>query len=295
MSDTFISSLFSKNRKPLLSFEFFPPKDDEGMATLRTNAEQLLATKPDFVTCTYGAGGSTRLRTIEVCGMLRELGFSPVMPHLTCVGHSRSELQAIAREWYTAGYRNIMTLRGDPPRGFSQFRPMPDGFSHASELVDLLKNAYPDLCCGVAGYPEAHAESVTPEADIRHLKAKVDEGAAFITTQLFFDNEYYFDFVKRCRKAGIAQPILPGLLPVISLKQVQRMCSICRVQLPDALASQLEAAGDDSAAAEAVGVRWAAKQIEGLFAQDVPGIHLYVLNRSKAVRSPELMNLLASR
>jgi methylenetetrahydrofolate reductase (NADPH) len=217
------------------------------------------------------------------------------MPHLTCVGHSRSELETIAREWHQAGYRNIMALRGDPPRGFSQFRPAPNGLSHAAELVALLKSEQPDLCCGVAGYPETHPESVSPEADVRHLKAKVDAGAAFVTTQLFFDNRYYLEFVKRCRKAGITQPILPGLLPVISLKQVQRMCAMCKTALPDELARQLEAAGGEGDAAEQVGIRWAEQQIEGLLESGAPGIHLYILNRAKAALSSELVRFFAHR
>lgn len=295
MPDKQISELFSNGHKPLLSFEFFPPRDDVAMANLHTNAEALLAARPDFVTCTYGAGGSTREKTLEVCGILRDKGFGPVMPHLSCVGHSQLELETITREWHGAGYRNIMALRGDPPRGFSQFRPQPDGFSHAYELVAFLKNRHPDFCLGVAGFPETHPESVSEEADIRHLKTKADAGACFITTQLFFDNKYYFDYVKRCREAGITQPILPGLLPVISLKQVQRMCSICKVELPKELAKQLEDAGDDHEAAEQIGIRWAARQIEGLLKKDVPGIHLYILNKSKAALSQELIRFFADR
>ena len=295
MPDTPIRDLLAQRTRPLLSFEFFPPKDDAAWATLRATGEALAAIKPDFVTCTYGAGGSTRQRTMDVCGMLRELGLNPVMPHLTCVGHSRHELETILREWHGHGYRNIMTLRGDPPRGFSQFRPAPDGFSHAAELVALIKSEHPDMCCGVAGYPEAHPESVSPEADVRHLKAKMEAGGDFVTTQLFFDNAFYFDFVARCRAAGITQPILPGLLPVISLKQVQRMCAMCKTVLPDALAAELEAVGGDGEAAEHVGIRWAERQIEDLLNRGAPGIHLYVLNRAKAALSRELVRFFAGR
>ncbi|HMP76119.1 MAG TPA: methylenetetrahydrofolate reductase [NAD(P)H] [Kiritimatiellia bacterium] len=295
MPDTPIRDLLARQTRPLLSFEFFPPKDDAAWTTLRATGEALAAIKPDFVTCTYGAGGSTRQRTMDVCGMLRELGFNPVMPHLTCVGHSRHELETVLREWHDQGYRNIMTLRGDPPRGFSQFRPAPDGFSHAAELVALIKSEHPDMCCGVAGYPESHPESVSPEADIRHLKAKIDAGGDFVTTQLFFDNDFYFDFVARCRAAGITQPILPGLLPVISLKQVQRMCAMCKTVLPEKLAAELEAVGGDGEAAEHVGIRWAERQIEDLLARGAPGIHLYVLNRAKAALSSELVRFFAGR
>ncbi len=295
MTDISIRELIDRRTRPLLSFEFFPPKDDAAWATLRATGEALRAIKPDFVTCTYGAGGSTRQRTMDVCEFLRELGLSPVMPHLTCVGHSRLELEQILHAWHERGYRNIMTLRGDPPRGFSQFRPAPDGLSHAVELVELIRIHFPDICCGVAGYPESHPESVTPEADVRHLKAKLDAGAAFVTTQLFFDNELYFDFVARCRAAGITQPILPGLLPVISLKQVQRMCAMCKTTLPEELARQLEAAGGDGDAAEQVGIQWAERQIEDLFARGAPGIHLYILNRSKAALSSELVRFFSNR
>lgn len=295
MPDASIRDLLAGAKRPLLSFEFFPPKDDAAMASLRATSEQLLAVRPDFVTCTYGAGGSTRLRTLEVCDLLRNLGFEPVMPHLTCVGSNRSELESIADEIHGRGYRNIMTLRGDPPRGFSQFRPSPDGLTHASELVELLMERHRDFCCGVAGYPETHPEAVSPEADIRHLKAKLAAGGAFVTTQLFFDNKVYFDFVKRCRKAGITQPILPGLLPVISLKQVQRMCAMCRATLPPALARSLEEAGGDGDAAELAGIRWAEQQIEELLSRGAPGIHLYILNRARAALSDELVRFFRDR
>lgn len=295
MPDPILSDLLARARRPLLSFEFFPPKDDAAMAALRATSEQLLTVRPDFVTCTYGAGGSTRLRTLEVCDLLRQLGFQPVMPHLTCVGSSRSELENVADEIHARGYRNIMTLRGDPPRGYSQFRPAPDGLTHAAELVELLRERHPDFCCGVAGYPETHPEAVSAEADVRHLKAKLSAGGAFVTTQLFFDNRVYFDFVKRCRKAGISQPILPGLLPVISLKQVQRMCAMCRATLPPALAQGLEDAGGDGDAAEQVGIRWAERQIEELLAHGAPGIHLYILNRARAALSDELVRFFRDR
>jgi methylenetetrahydrofolate reductase (NADPH) len=295
MPDITIRELFERRARPLLSFEFFPPKDDAAWAALRETGKALSGIRPDFVTCTYGAGGSTRQRTMAVCGFLRDIGFSPVMPHLTCVGHSRRELEQLVHEWYDLGFRNIMALRGDPPRGFSQFRPAPDGLSHASELVEMIRAMYPDICCGVAGYPETHPESVTPEADVRHLKLKLDAGGSFVTTQLFFDNDYYFDFVARCRAAGITQPILPGLLPVISLKQVQRMCAMCKTALPQALAAELEAAGGDGDAAEQVGIRWAERQIEDLLARGAPGIHLYILNRSKAALSAELVRFFADR
>ena len=259
------------------------------MGALRTAAAQLLALRPDFVTCTYGAGGSTREKTLGICTMLRDLGYGPVMPHLTCVGSSRAELGEIADEIYAHGFRNIMTLRGDPPRGDTTFRPAADGLAHASDLAALLKSKHADFCCGVAGYPEMHPEAVSAEIDLANLKRKVEAGGDFITTQLFFDNRVYFDFVKRCRAAGITVPIVPGLLPAISLKQVQRMCAMCRAVLPPDLPRAMEAAGNEGEAAEYVGIRWAERQIEELIAGGAPGIHLYVLNRAKAVLSRELV------
>ena len=295
MSDARIADLFASARRPLLSFEFFPPKDDTAMGALQHVSRQLQALRPDFVTCTYGAGGSTRQRTLQVCELLRAEGLAPVMPHLTCVGSSRAELNELADDLHRRGYRNIMTLRGDPPKGDTAFRPAADGLAHASELVTLLKTRHPDFCCGVACYPETHPEATSPADDLRHFAHKIAVGGDFGTTQLFFDNTVYFDFVKRCRAAGVTRPILPGLLPAISLKQVQRMCAMCKTRLPDELARQLEAAGGDGEAAELVGLRWAERQIEDLLAASVPGIHLYILNRAKAALSTELVRFFTQR
>jgi methylenetetrahydrofolate reductase (NADPH) len=295
MPDPRIADLLAAARRPLLSFEFFPPKDEAAMAALQHTSTQLAALRPDFVTCTYGAGGSTRQRTLQVCEILRAEGLAPVMPHLTCVGSSRTELNELADELHGRGYRNIMTLRGDPPKGDTTFRPAADGLAHASELVQLLKARHADFCCGVACYPETHPEAISPEADLRHFVQKISVGGDFGTTQLFFDNSVYFKFVAACRAAGVTKPILPGLLPAISLKQVQRMCTMCKTYLPPELARQLEAAGGDGEAAELVGIRWAEAQIEGLLAAGVPGIHLYILNRAKAALSDELVRFFAHR
>lgn len=294
-ADVLISDLLSRRRGPLLSFEFFPPRDEAGMATLKKAAEALKAAQPDFVTVTYGAGGSTRRRTMEVCDLLREMGFSPVMPHLTCVGSSRNELTDIINDIYRRGYRNIMALRGDPPKGETAFRAHPDGLLHASDLIRLIRHQHPDICCGAAGYPETHPEAESPEADIRHLKEKLDAGASFVTTQLFFDNRLYFSFVERCRAAGIEQPIIPGLLPAMSLDQARRMCERCKATLPAELARRMAEAGSAGPQAEEVGILWAVQQIEELLRYGAPGIHLYVLNRSKAALSPQMMDCFLRR
>ncbi len=283
-----ISELLARARRPLLSYEFFPPKDDAGMETLERAAHDLLPTRPDFVTVTYGAGGSTRARTLQVCERLHALGMNPVMHHLTCVGSSRDELSGILKTLHEKGIRNIMALRGDPPQGETRFRRHPDGFAYAVDLVRFIKKQYPDMCCGVAGYPEVHQEALSPESDLLYLKDKVEAGGAFVTTQLFYDNALFFDFVQRCRAWGIRAPILPGLLPPLSLKQLRRMAAMCKASIPAALAQQMEQVGDDKDALEEVGIEWTVKQIKELLAHDVPGVHLYILNRSKAALAPAL-------
>jgi methylenetetrahydrofolate reductase (NADPH) len=281
LADRPLSELFAQ-RRPLRSIEFFPPKDDAGVEALRRTAAALKAMAPDFVSVTYGAGGSTRERTAQVSGLLRtEFGYT-VMPHLTCVGHSRAELNEIADRIHADGFRNIMALRGDPPKGSSEFTVAADGLRNADELVALLKARHPDFCLGVGGYPEKHPEASTAEIDLANLKRKVDAGAAFVTTQLFFDNEAYCRFVDRCRKAGITVPIVPGLMPVLSLKQIQRFTSMCGTSIPPTLLRRLEAAGESPEIVEAVGIDWALGQIRDLLARGSPGYHLYILNRAKS-------------
>jgi methylenetetrahydrofolate reductase (NADPH) len=275
-----IAELFARGR-PLRSLEFFPPKDDAGVAVLRGTAEALRRMGPDFVSVTYGAGGTTRERTAQVSAMLKgEFGFT-VMPHLTCVGHTRGDLEALADQIHAQGFRNIMTLRGDPPKGATSFPVLPDGFRHAAELVTLLKRRHPDFCLGVAGYPEKHPEAPSLEADLTHLKRKVEAGADFITTQLFFDNAVYYRFVERCRAEGITVPIVPGIMPVLSLKQIQRFTQLCGSTLPAQLTARLEVAADNADVVEMVGIDWALHQIRGLLANGAPGYHLYILNRAR--------------
>ena len=275
-----ISDLFAQKR-PLRSLEFFPPKDDAGVEALRATASALKQMNPDFVSVTYGAGGTTRDRTAQVSAMLRnEFGFT-VMPHLTCVGHSREELAAIADRIHDGGFRNIMTLRGDPPKGASEFTVAPDGLKNANELVTLLKSRHAGFCLGVAGYPEKHPEAASLDSDLTHLRRKVDAGAAFITTQLFFDNTVYYRFVERCRAAGITVPIVPGIMPVLTLKQIQRFTQMCGASLPAQLITRLEVAAENTDVLETIGIDWALTQIRGLLANGAPGYHLYILNRAK--------------
>jgi methylenetetrahydrofolate reductase (NADPH) len=280
-ADRSIAELFAQSR-PLRSLEFFPPKDDAGVEALRQTATALRSIAPDFVSVTYGAGGTTRERTAQVSALLKqELGFT-VMPHLTCVGHTRAELHELADRIHAGGFRNIMTLRGDPPKGATTFTATADGLRYANELVSLLKARHPNFCLGVGGYPEKHPEASTLEADLDALKRKVDAGAAFVTTQLFFDNAVYYRFVEKCRAAGIHVPIVPGLMPVLSLKQVQRFTAMCGATLPAALVKRLEVAAENTEVVEIIGLDWALTQIRDLLAHGAPGYHLYIMNRAKS-------------
>jgi methylenetetrahydrofolate reductase (NADPH) len=273
-----ISSLLARGR-PTRSIEFFPPKDEPGWEQFQATAEELLALEPDFVSITYGAGGSTRERTNRAARILKDdLGLL-VMPHLTCVGADRAEIREVAGRFYAAGFRNIMALRGDPPKGEEHFVAR-DGLCYGADLVELLKSEYPDLCIGVGGYPEKHPEAADVSSDIRHLRDKVDRGADFVTTQLFFDNETYFRFVDRCRQAGIEVPIVPGIMPVLSYKQIKRFTEMCGATLPAELSAQLEAAQSDPRAVEEIGIEWAARQIDDLLERGAPGYHLYILNKA---------------
>ncbi len=264
--------------EPVLSVEFFPPKDEKGgEKILRAAAELKSFLRPDFVSITYGAGGSTRERTFRYAKILKEDYEFQVMPHLTCVGAGRGELLRIVEDYQKEGFCNLMALRGDPPQGETRFAPHPDGLRYANDLVKLIRENFSGFSLGVAGYPEVHPEAPSPEEDMANLKRKVEEGASFITTQLFYDNRSYFTFVEQCRKAGINVPVIPGLMPVVSAKALRRFCQ----NIPAALDLQLHAVGEDPKAIREVGVDWAYLQIRELLAQGAPGIHLYVLNRSR--------------
>lgn len=276
---TSISELF-KYEKPIFSLEFFPPKNDAGGDRILKTAAILKPYNPDFVSITYGAGGSTRETTMQYARILKnDFGFE-VMPHLTCVGHTRDELLKILEDFSEEGFCNIMALRGDPPEGESQFQPVQGGLSFATELVALIREYFPHFGIGVGGYPEKHPESANKKEDLYYLKEKVDAGADFITTQLFFDNEVYFHFVKDCKDNQIDIPVLPGLLPVLSMAQVQRFCKMCEATLPDLLDERLQ--HSEEADQPAVGSNWAKEQVQDLLDGGAPGFHLYALNQSAA-------------
>lgn len=278
-----IASLLGEGRQ-LRSVEFFPPKDEAAGERMLKAASEIEKLEPDFVSITYGAGGSTRDRSLKYAKLLQEEHGFRVMPHLTCVGHAKSELCEIIDQFYETGFRNIMALRGDPPKGETDFKPHPDGLAYANELVELIKERHPDIGIGVAGYPETHPEATSAKDDIQNLARKVAAGADFVTTQLFFENAAYYRFVEQCRAAGIEVPILPGILPVLNLAQVRRFCEMCQAELPSTLEENLVAAGEDKEAAQEAGIDWAFEQVKDLMGNGAPGFHLYILNRAKPIR-----------
>ena len=268
-----------------ISLEFFPPKDRNEWPTFFKTADRLSQLDPLFASVTYGAGGSTKGDTLEIVSRLKKEHGMETMAHLTCIGAYRGELQLFLDNLAKAEVDNVLALRGDLPLDaapeFSACRTL----LHASDLVTFIREASPAMGIGVAGYPETHPEAVDPETDLRYLKLKLDLGGDFAITQLFFDNNQYFDFVRRARAAGVDKPIIPGIIPVVSLKVIQRIVSLCGAKLPPAYLAELEEA-DRSGGAPAVqqlGVAYARRQAKELLAAGVPGVHVYTLNRDEAV------------
>ncbi len=268
---------------PVFSFEFFPPKDAEGVERLFETIAELRPYEPGYVSVTYGAGGGTRRLTVELVRRIKhEVGIE-AMAHLTCVGATRQELGAVLAELSASGTENVIALRGDPPRGETRFVKTEGGLEHASELVALIRARH-DLCIAAACYPENHVEALDAESDLRFLKAKVDAGADFLITQLFFDNADYFRFVERARAAGIDVPIVAGIMPITNLSQIKRFTALCGARIPAALLASLEACGADADAVRAIGVEHATAPCRDLIACGAPGVHFYTLNRSLATR-----------
>jgi methylenetetrahydrofolate reductase (NADPH) len=265
-----------------LSFELFPPKTPQGSANLFQHVSRLVEFRPSFITCTYGAGGSTQSTTLDVVSRVHREFRLPVATHLTCVGRTVEQLREYLQTACAQGIENVVALRGDPPRGDSTFRPIAGGLCYANELVTLIRAEFSSLGIAVAGYPETHHEAPSPEADLANLKRKAEAGADVIITQLFYNNEDFYRFRDRCRELGILQPIVPGLLPVTNFSQIQRITSLCGARLPAEFVRSLEAAGDDADAQFAIGVDFATRQTQALLDAGVPGIHFYVLNRSEA-------------
>ena len=279
---------FARERgEPIFSFEFFPPRTDEGVRALFETVEALRPLGPAYVSVTYGAGGSTRQRTLELVKRLKRESEVEAMAHVTCAGASRDELAKLLDEIADAGIQNVLALRGDPPRGETAFVPHPEGFQHASELVAFVRSQ-PErwkFCVGAAAYPEGHVETRDLGQDLRNLKVKVDAGADFLVTQLFFDNARYFGFVDRARAAGIALPIVPGIMPFTNVGQVERFTAMCGASIPPPLRAAMVVRRDDPDSARELGVAYASLQCADLLRRGAPGVHFYTLNRSTSTRA----------
>jgi methylenetetrahydrofolate reductase (NADPH) len=278
---------------PCFSVEFFPPKTPEGVEQLVGTVEALVPLEPDFVSVTYGAGGATRDGTVEIADRIhREHGLE-TMAHLSCVGETREGLADILDRFAEIGVENVLALRGDPPRGVSDFEAPEGGLSSAAELTAFIAEGY-DFSIGGACFPEVHPEAESLEADLAYLKTKVDAGARFLITQLFFDNDAYFDFVAAARERGIGVPIIPGVIPIATYPQVARICDLCDASIPAELDQAMSELGGDAEAEALLGVAYAARQCEELLAAGAPGIHFYALNRAPGTRAV-LAALRASR
>jgi methylenetetrahydrofolate reductase (NADPH) len=266
---------------PAISFEFFPPKDQEGVDRLFTTVADLAPFAPAYVSVTYGAGGSTRQLTVDLVGRIqREVGID-AMAHLTCVGATQAELSGVLDQLEAAGVANVIALRGDPPKGATSFVTPEGGFGHASELAAFIKRRG-TFCIAGACYPEKHPEAESLEADLEKLKRKVEAGAEFLITQLFFDNRDYFSFVERARSIGIRVPIVAGIMPVTNVSQIKRFTAMCGACMPNQLMQKLEPVAADAEAVGEIGVEHAVAQCRELLANGAPGIHFYTLNRSRA-------------
>ena len=279
-----IDQIIENADRPVFSFEFFPPKTEDGEANLARALSELQELQPDFVSVTYGAGGTTRDKTIDIIrGIKAEHGLE-AMAHFTCVNATVDDLRGVLNEMRDAGIDNVLALRGDPPAGQERWTKTEGGLEYSRELVELLRDEY-DVAIGAACFPEVHIDAVDAATDLRYCKEKVDAGAQFLITQLFFDNAHYYDFVERAREIGIDVPIIPGIMPIMNAGQVQRMTAMCGAQIPTPLQEQLEQRADDPAAAAELGVAYATLQCADLLAHGAPGIHFYTLNKSPSTRA----------
>jgi methylenetetrahydrofolate reductase (NADPH) len=280
-----ISELFARGGRRIFSFEFFPPKTDAGQQSLERTIRDLAELDPGFVSVTYGAGGSTRAKTLELVQWIEREARITAMAHLTCVGATQPEIGDVVDRLVDAGIDNIMALRGDPPAGQERFEKTAGGFGYAADLVAFIRKRHGgNLCLGGAGNPEGHVECRELDRDIAYLKAKVDAGLDFVVTQLFFDNRLYFDFVARARAAGITVPIVPGLMPIRTVAGIERMTKLSGASIPPALHAELQRCREDEAAVSALGIAQTTAQAVDLLQRGAPGIHFYTLNQSPATR-----------
>jgi methylenetetrahydrofolate reductase (NADPH) len=271
--------------RPAYSFEFFPPKMDHDWDKLFYTISDLMPLKPSAVSVTYGAGGSTRERTHDLVVRIQKETSLTVASHLTCVGSTRDEIRQILERYDQAGVHNILALRGDAPKGQKQWTPTADGFHYAAELVSFIKKHYPHFGIGVAGFPEGHPEMPNRLKEIDYLKAKVDQGADYIVTQLFFENRDFYDFCERCSLAGIHVPIIAGIMPISTHSGMVRMAELSAgSRFPAPLIKAIQRAGEKDDYVEKVGTHWATEQVRDLIDHDVRGIHFYTLNKAKATQ-----------
>lgn len=273
---------FFSNKKWTLSFEVFPPVREGNLESLYKTIGELKALSPDFISVTYGAGGSTRDMTIEIASTVRKSFGQEVLAHLTCVGSTRDDIAGILDEMRLQGIENILALRGDPPQGEKHFVKAEGGFGHANELVEFIRTRN-DFCIGVAGYPEGHIEAPSLEEDIRNLRKKIDAGAHFVVSQLFFNNDVFYRFRDRAVKTGIRVPLLPGVFPVMNYKQMKKCIALSNASVPEKLESRMIRLQDKPEETEKYGIEYAVRQAEDLIRNEVQGLHLYSMNRSEHV------------
>jgi methylenetetrahydrofolate reductase (NADPH) len=266
---------------PIFSFEFFPPKDSDGFATLFETIARLKPSAPAYVSVTYGAGGSTRAKTVDLVGNIKNKIGIESMAHLTCVGHNQREIRSVLESLKAQNIENVLALRGDPPQGEEQFVKTEGGFEYANELVSFIKTNF-SFCVGAACYPEGHVECKDLDKDIENLQRKVDSGVDFLITQLFFDNRYYFDFLEKVQKKNIKIPVIPGIMPILNFKQIQRFTKMCGATLNDSLIAKFDGVEDNIERVRQIGIEHAIEQCRELLQNKVPGIHFYTLNRSRA-------------
>jgi methylenetetrahydrofolate reductase (NADPH) len=269
---------------PVFSFEFFPPKTEAGEQNLYAALRDLKTLDPSFVSVTYGAGGSSREKTIEIVKRIKDDFGLEAMAHFTCVGATVEQLRETLDEMRAAGIDNVLALRGDPPEGEEAWTKTEGGLEYSRELVELIGSDY-EFAIGAACFPETHIHADSAESDLRYLTEKVGAGVDFLITQMFFDNDFYFDFVRRARGAGVTVPIIPGVMPITRVGQLERMATMCGSEIPDGLRSELHAREDDAEAVLDFGVAYATLQCSELLAAGAPGIHFYTLNRSPATRA----------
>lgn len=272
-----------ESKKTTLSFEFFPPKTETGFANLFETIQNLEYLSPSYVSVTYGAGGSTRENTINLAKRIQNETKHTVVAHLTCVGHSKDDIRKILDDYLTNGIENILALRGDTPKNMPNFQPAENGFAYAGELVKFIKENYPQICVAVAGFPEGHPDTPNRLSEIDNLKWKIDNGADYICTQLFFDNRDFYDFCERCEIAGINVPIIAGIMPITSVANMKKISELSLgAKIPAKLQKAIFRAENDDYV-ENVGVHWAAQQVNDLIENNVRGIHFYTLNKFEQI------------